>query len=179
MSAYDLNRAVKMHGPLYRAFSRGNLYEQLAHLERTRVVSARQEDASRGPRATKTVYALTPSGRRRFDTLLSAACRDVQVSDSTFEVACVLLGQLPRTRACRILSERLQELVAHEGRLVRLYGDPKERSGASLLAMTHAQSRVKSEIAWVRDALAKLKRRTWKPEWQNDDDATLKGRRLP
>lgn len=179
MSAYDLNRSVKMHGPLYRALSRGNLYEQLAHLERAGVIVARKEPAARGPRTTKTVYAVTASGRRRFDTLMTTVFRDVQVPDSTFEIACVLLGQLPRARAREILSERLKELVAHEKRLLRLYGDPQERSGASLLAMTHAQARAHAEIAWVRAAIANLKNAKWKPEWQNDDDATSKGRRLP
>ena len=179
MSAYDLNRAVKMHGPLYRAFSKGNLYEQLASLERARLIVARQEAASRGPRATKTVYLVSAAGRRRFDALMLAVLCDVQAPDSTFEIACVLLGQLPRTRVHAILAGRLRELVAHERRLPRLYGDPKGRSGAALLAMSHAQSRAKTEIAWVRDALAKLKSAKWKPEWQNDDDATARGRRLP
>ena len=40
LSAYDITRAVKMHGPLYRALARGNIYEQLANLEQRGMVVA-------------------------------------------------------------------------------------------------------------------------------------------
>jgi F420-dependent methylenetetrahydromethanopterin dehydrogenase len=68
-SAYELTRAVKMHGPLYRSLARGNIYEQLAHLEKAGMVVASSETAARGPRKTKTVYRLAPPPR----VILSAA----------------------------------------------------------------------------------------------------------
>lgn len=178
LSAYDMARAVKMHGPLYRALARGNIYEQLAQLEKRSMVVARTEAAARGPRKTKTVYQLTASGRRRFDSVIAAVFTDPQIPDATFEVACVLLGQFPRERARAFLAQRLAALAAHEKRLVRLYGKPEERSGAALLAMAHATSKVQAEIAWTKTALANLRNAKWKPEWISDDEATAQSRRL-
>lgn len=179
LSAYDMTRAVKMHGPLYRALARGNIYEQLAHLETKGMVVARSEAAARGPRKTKTVYQLAPSGRRRFDSVMAAVFTDPQIPDATFEVACVLLGQFPRERARAFLTQRLAALIAHEKRLVRLYGKPEERGGAALLAMTHATNRVQADIAWTKTAIANLRDAKWKPAWTTDDEATSQTRRLP
>lgn len=179
LSAYDVTRSVKMHGPLYRALARGNIYEQLALLEQRGMVSVRLETAKRGPRKTKTVYGLAPSGRRRFDSLMTAVFDDPQIPDSTFEVACVLLGQFSRDRAEIFLTQRLATLVAHEKRLERLYGKPEERSGAALLAMTHASQKVQADIVWTKAAIANLRNAKWKPEWISDDESTAQSRRLP
>lgn len=179
LSAYDMTRAVKMHGPLYRSLARGNIYEQLAQLEKRGMVITDTEAATRGPRKTKTVYQLAASGRRRFDTVMAAVFNDPQVPDGTFEVACVLLGQFSRDRARVYLTQRLAALTAHEKRLVRLYGKPEERSGAALLAMTHATSKVQADIAWTKTALANLRNAKWKPDWVSDDEATAQTRRLP
>ncbi len=179
LSAYDITRSVKMHGPLYRALARGNVYEQLAQLEANGMVVARSEPSKHGPRKTKNVYQLTAGGRRRFDTVISAVFNDPQTPDATFEVACVLLGQFPRDRAQGFLTQRLAALTAHEKRLVRLYGKPEERGGAALLAMTHATDRVRADIAWTKTAIANLRNATWKPAWTVDDEATAQTRRLP
>ncbi len=178
LSAYEITRAVKMHGSLYRSLARGNIYEQLSQLEHAGMIVARTEAAARGPRKTKTVYQLAASGRRRFDMVMASVFNDPQVADATFEVACVLLGQFPRDRARTFLMQRLAALTAHEKRLVRLYGKPEERSGAALLAMTHATSKVQADIAWTKTALAKLRSAKWKPEWVSDDEATAQSRRL-
>jgi DNA-binding PadR family transcriptional regulator len=179
LSAYDITRAVKMHGSLYRALARGNIYEQLAQLEKSGAVLARTEAAARGPRKTKTVYQLTASGRRRFDSVIAAVFNDPQIPDPTLEVACVLLGQFSRERARAFLTQRLAALTAHQKRLVRLYGKPEERGGAALLAMTHATNKVEADITWTKNSLANLRNVKWKPEWVSDDEATAQSRRLP
>jgi DNA-binding PadR family transcriptional regulator len=177
LSAYELTQAVKMHGALYRTLARGNIYEHLARFEKRGWTAVRAEAAARGPRKMKSVYQLTASGRRRFDSVLASVFTDPQVTEATFEVACVLLGQYPRERAITLLAQRLAALVAQSKRLGRLYGDPEERSGAGLLAMTHAVGRIDAEIAWVKKALADLRNPKWKAAWVSDDDATARGRR--
>ena len=149
MSAYALERAVKMHGHLYGAFSRGNIYEHLVQLERKRIVASQRQAASRGPSATKTVYALTATGRKRFDALLAETVTDPQADDAAFEVSCVLLKHVSATTARSLLSKRLTALLAHEKRLDRLFGNPTSQGGAAL-ALTHAKERVRSEITWTR-----------------------------
>lgn len=151
-SAYAIERAIKMHSHLYGSFSRGNIYEYLVQLERKRIVSSQREAASRGPRATKTVYALTATGRKRFDALLAATVTDPQSDDAAFEVACVLLKHLSAAQARALLGKRLTALQAHEKRLDRLFGNPKTDSGAAL-ALSHAKERMRSEIAFTRSQL--------------------------
>ena len=179
MSAYDVSRAVKMHGLLYRSLARGNVYAQLAQLVQAGLLSERRAGASRGPSTTKTVYHITAAGRRRFDAVLRSVMDDVQVSDATIEVACVLLGQLPREQARDFLSQRLEAVVAQERRLGRLFGEREERSGAGELALMHAIARLRAEIAWLRESIALLRSSKWQPQWRSNDDATGKGRRLP
>jgi DNA-binding PadR family transcriptional regulator len=149
MSAYAVERAVRMHGHLYGAFSRGNIYEHLLQLERKHILGSQRQAATRGPNATKTVYALTATGRKRFDTLLAATVTDPQADDAAFEVACVLLKHLSASAARALLSKRLTALLAHEKRLDRLFGNPASQGGAAL-ALTHARQRVRSEITWTR-----------------------------
>ncbi len=168
MSAYDLARAVKMHGALYRTFSRGNLYAQLAQYEQAGYTGAQRIAAARGPSKTKIVYELTAAGVQRFETLLKSALADVQATDDTVEVACVLLGQLPRDHARSILSDRLQRITDQEKRLERLRGSPDQRSAAAELSMMHAVSRLRAEAAWLRESIALLRKANWKPEWGND-----------
>ena len=152
MSAYALERAVKMHGHLYGAFSRGNIYEHLVQLERKRIVRSQRQSASRGPRPTKTVYALTATGCKRFNALLAATFTNPQADNAAFEVACVLLKHVSETIARSLLSKRLTALLAHEKRLDRLFGNPTSQGGAAL-ALTHAKARAASEISWTRSQL--------------------------
>lgn len=179
MSAYDISRAVKMHGSLYRNLGRGNVYAQLAQLAQAGSISERRASASRGPSTTKGVFALSAAGRRRFDALMSGVMSDVQISDAALEVACVLLGQLSREAAREHLTTRLEATVAQERRLERLFGKREERSGAGELALMHTIARLRGEIAWLRESIALLRSAKWRSEWRLNDDATGRGRRLP
>ena len=179
MSAYDLARAVKSHSSMYRAMARGNPYAQLAKLERDGLILSRSAKAARGPHQLKTIYRLSAAGRTRFDAVLESVFDDVQVSDATLEVACVLLGQLPRERARELLARRLVVIAAQEKRLTRLLGNPEEHSGAAQLMMMHAVQRLRGESSWLRESIALLKSAKWQPQWILDDEATAQTRRLP
>ncbi len=179
MSAYDLARAVKSHSSLYRTMARGNPYAQLARLEDSGLIVSRNTKATRGPHEMKTVYRLSAAGRARFNAALESVFEDVQASDATLEIACVLLGQLPRDRARELLARRLALVAAQEKRLARLLGKPEERSGAAQLMMMHAHERLRGEGSWLRESIALLKNAKWQPGWVSDDEATAQTRRLP
>ena len=165
MSAYDLNRAVKMHAPLYRTFGRGNLYAQLQQLNAHKLVGSDAAPATRGPRATKTMYQLSPAGRKRFDELLAAVFADIQAPDPAIEVACVLAGRLPRDSAQELLKARLALVVAQSKRLGRLLGKPEERSAGGQLSMMHTVARLRAEETWLRESIALVRNAKWQPEW--------------
>lgn len=167
ISAYELNRAVKMHSPLYRTFARGNLYAQLRQLESRKLLARDAAPASRGPRETKTIYRLSAQGKKRFDELLAAVFADIQAPDAAIEVACVLAGRLPRGRALELLKTRLQHVVAQEKRLGRLLGKPEERSAGGQLSMMHTIARLRAEETWLRDSLALVRSAKWQPDWKS------------
>jgi DNA-binding PadR family transcriptional regulator len=166
ISAYELNRSVKMHAPLYRSFGRGNLYAQLQHLDARGLVESDTAPAERGPRATKAVYRLSAFGRKRFDELLTSVFNDIQVADAAIEVACVLAGRLSRGRALELMGTRLRLVAAQGKRLERLLGKPEERSAGGQLSMMHTVARLRSEEAWLRDSIALLRNPKWQPEWR-------------
>jgi DNA-binding PadR family transcriptional regulator len=70
LSAYDVDRAVRGHAPLYRGLKRGNVYHALTRLAEARLLTQRTAKATRGPLATKTIYRLSAPGERHFHALL-------------------------------------------------------------------------------------------------------------
>jgi|GEM_PF-6045808 len=93
-----------------------------------------------------------------------AVIKDTEASGSALEIA-LLLGQLSRAEATRMLLRRSKELGAHEQRLKRLYGHAESRSGPAKLANAHAVSRPQGEAHFVRDILG----------WSKTADGTRSG----
>lgn len=178
MSPYALNRAVREHAPLYRPMKTGNVYNTIARMARDGLLLGRQAGAQRGPRDEKTIYRLSAAGERRFGSLLRDVIGDVQIPDPTIEIAYVLLGQLPRGEAIRMLALRLERVTEQERRLTRLTGDIEARSGAGYLGLSHTVARLRGERRFLRDALALLENKKWNPEWILDDGPIVDRRRL-
>ena len=169
LSAYDVDRAVHGHAPLYRSLKYGNVYYALKQLALARFVTRREASARRGPAATKAVYRLSALGEKRFRTLLRETLLDVQADDTALEVAFVLLGQFSRDQALELISARRDALAQHERRLKRLLGDMSARSGAAYIGESHAFSRTRAENAFLGASIALLRDPKWSPGWRSDD----------
>lgn len=178
MSAYLVDKAVRGHSHLYRTLRSGNIYNDIEQRRKARLLLSRSEATRRGARASKEVFRLATAGEKRFQTLLAAIIADAQCSDVDLEIACVLLGQLSRGAARRLLLKRQDAIDAHERLLKRLFGDIETRTGAAYLANAHALYRLRSERAWLHDALKKLARPAWQPEWVEHDGPVAPARRL-
>lgn len=169
MSAYQVNRIVRGHAHLYRSLKFGNVYNAIKRLAESGLLIGRSAKAVRGPRDTKVVFRLSAAGNRRFGTLLTNVITDIQATDAAFEIALVLLGQLPRSEALQMLLDRLNELTQQEKRLKRLRGDPVERSGGAHLSVIHASRRLHSGIQFLHEAIQLLKTPKWAPEWLENE----------
>ena len=169
LSAYSIDRAVRNHSPLYRPLGQGNVYHLVERLHDAGYLSKSTAKARRGRRASKSVFDLSPSGEKRFHALLRRVLGDPQPNDSALEIALVLLGQLPRSRAVELLAQRDNELTAQERRIKRLFGDVESRSGPGFLAGMHALQRVQSERRFLRASLKHIENPRWHPEWVLDD----------
>ncbi len=171
MSAYSVDRAVRNHAPLFRPFKRGNVYHFIEALAQRGLLRRRAARARRGPRETKDVYRLSPAGEAQFRALLAQTIADVQAGDAALETALVLLGQLPRSHAAKLLTARLQALIDHDRRVERLWGDVRERRGAAFLAASHNAHRLKAERRFVQEAISRLNDTAWSSQWRADDGA--------
>ena len=165
LSAYSVDKTVRLHSPLYRLLNRGNLYHFVHALADRGFLQSKIASAKRGPSASKTVFALSASGEKRFQELLERVMLDAQSQESTLEIAIVLLGALPRARGVALLRERDRELARQQRRVRRLFGDLEARSAPGFLAGTHALHALQSERTFLREALRRLQNRRWHPEW--------------
>ncbi len=166
LSAYSIDRAIREHSPLYRSLGKKNVYHVIDRLLRGRYLSKRRAKAKRGPRSTVNVLGLSALGEERFQELLRAVITDPQSGESALEIAMVLLGQLPRSSAARLLAQRDDELAAQERRIKRLFGDMNKRSGPGYLAGSHALLRAQNERRFLRAALKQMSNARWHAEWQ-------------
>lgn len=166
LSAYSLNAAVRGHAPLYRPLKHGNIYHLLGQLADRGILLRKNAKAQRGPQETKIIYRLSAAGERRFNELLLQILLDIQAPDPTLEIAYVLLGQLPRSKAIELLEQRSQQIVEQERRIA---GDVEERSGGGYLGISHNVDRLRSERSFLKDSIARLANVKWKPEWVFDD----------
>jgi DNA-binding PadR family transcriptional regulator len=179
LSAYDVDRAVRGHAPLYRTLKRGNVYYALERLAATRMLLRRDAAARRGPSDTKSMYRLSSEGERRFRTLLETTLLDAQADDPALHVAYVLLGQLARAQARELLTKRRAAVAQHERRLGRLLGDESGRDGSAYIGIRYAYQRARAEERFARDSLTLLDDAKWTPAWSADDGPILDpGRRL-
>jgi DNA-binding PadR family transcriptional regulator len=171
LSAYALDRAMRDHVPLYRRFSRGNVYTFVERLAGDGLLLRRSAVARRGPHERQWVYRLSAAGQTRFRELLRGVLIDPQSSDAALETALVLLGQLRRDEAIALVTERSREVDAYERRMIRLFGDARRRGPAAYFAASHAVHRMRSERRFLKDAQALLCDPKWEPEWILDDGA--------
>ncbi|MFZ0031956.1 MAG: PadR family transcriptional regulator [Candidatus Cybelea sp.] len=168
-SAYQLDKAMREHTPLYRSFSRGNVYGLIKRLAAAGLLEREPAAAKRGPQKTKALYRLSDAGERRFGELLRGVLLDVQTEDPALETALVLLGQLKRDAAAELLAQRARNIAAHERRLSRLLGDMRQRAGSAYLSASHTVHRLRSERRYLSDTIDLLRDPRWEPQWVLDD----------
>ena len=179
MSAYDVDRVLREHVPLYRRLSRGNVYRFVESMAEDGLLDRGSAAVKRGPRESKWVYRLTRAGNERFRELLRVVMCDAQSTDAALETAFVLLGQLGRDEALQLMMDRAREVESQERRLGRLFGDARKRGGSGYFAAAHTYHRMQSERRFLQDAIARLRDPKWEPDWvRNDGPVTDPSRQL-
>src|SRR5579883_444525 len=169
-SAYAIDRAMREHVPLYRRFSHGNTYQFVERLAKNGILSRQTAAARRGPHEQKWVYRLAPAGEARFQQLLQEIVTDVQASDVALETALVLLGQIPRSRALQLVSDRAAHVERYERRTKRLYGvDGRAPEGAGAFTRLRIVHRLQGERRYLNEIAGLLADPAWEPDWISDD----------
>jgi DNA-binding PadR family transcriptional regulator len=176
LAAYDIDRAMREHVPLYRRFSQGNTYQLVERLAQGGLLSRRQGAARRGPREQKWLYAPTPGGERRFRELLRAIMTDVQASDVSLETALVLLGQLSREEALELVTIRAGEVERQERRLKRIYGDEHGVGRGGAFTRLRIVHRMQGERRYLEEITRLLRDPKWEPNWLTGNGDRTPGR---
>ena len=148
LSGYEIHRLAAAHGDLYSDLKKANVYYLLDRLAREGLVSAKAETGARGPRGERLIYSLTRAGRKEMDALLRSELERYESPHSGIEVAMVLLGQLPRAEARRLLERRLENVEAARAQLVQQLGKAAPGSAAEHMVML-----ADTERRWIRRAL--------------------------
>lgn len=165
-SAYDIARAVRGHAHLYKELKAGNIYDSLDGLTKSGLLVAGTAKALRGPRSEKSIFRLSADGEVRFMHLLRSLLTGVQTEDWILQIAYVLMGQLPRNAARRLLDERLTAIEDQQQRYVRVRGNIAERTGAAYISVAHGLYKLDAEARFLKEMVKHLDDARWSPEWQ-------------
>jgi DNA-binding PadR family transcriptional regulator len=121
-----------------------SIYSMLRSLVRegfaTEVVTERD-----GRRPPRTVFAITPAGRRHYEDLLRAAWRNAAPQADPIQLALAATGDLPDDEVAELADEREQALRARLDELISV------RSTAPANAMVDRErARIAGELDWLR-----------------------------
>jgi DNA-binding PadR family transcriptional regulator len=148
---YDLKREHDARFPGAKALAYGQVYATLARLERDGQVEIAEMAQGSGPE--RTVYALTPEGRRTLDDWLEQvepagpypADELVRKTITALHLGTDTAGFLSRQRARHMA--RMRELVQAQAGVVEL--------GAQI-ALDHTITHLDADLRWLETAVARV-----------------------
>jgi DNA-binding PadR family transcriptional regulator len=128
----------------------GSLYSVIASLEQHGLIEAGQTERE-GKRPERTIYSITPDGRRECADWLSELLSSPDKEYHRFEAALSLLGALPPDEVLAMLRQRLSVLDAAVARYRRMLDsrDPAELPRLFILEAEYAAALVDAERAFV------------------------------
>lgn len=134
----------------------GTLYGALRRLAgEGLIVDVRNERAGHYPE--RTVYGLTPLGRRALLTEHDAALRAVVFPADPFDLALSHPGELSEAAMRQVVADRLAALVQRlDSWRHQLQAADPYLTGAERLAASHTTARLDAEIAWHGELLERL-----------------------
>jgi DNA-binding PadR family transcriptional regulator len=156
-TGYDVHRIVQAHGELYTDLKKANLYYLLERMAKDGFLQVQAEPGARGPRRERLIYALTDTGRARFQELLRTVLREYAPIHSGIEIAIVFLGQLPTTEAISVMEQRLTTVSTRRAQVASELGDFASQGTLPQIAADHLLSQIDAELAWMERALRLLR----------------------
>jgi len=154
LHGYELRKRIgAIYGP-FRALSFSVLYPALRKMGASGLIEERSL-AERGGRSRRSriVYAITESGRKRFDELTKASGPD-SWEDEGFEVRFAFFSPTPPSNRLRILEGRLRRLQ-EKAEILRsdLERDPIGMDKYLTEWRRHSLESAEREIAWLEEMI--------------------------
>jgi len=159
MHGYRLNQAIQeMELERWTTLSRSSIYHALRELARSGAVSVTREREGRAPE--RTVYHITPDGKRVLREILREALSYVGPEDRFFYLGLAFARILPAGEIAALLSKRcrhLQAVIAEETRLLKEKGrkaveaGPEPERQRSLIMTRGGLKHLKVEVEVCRE----------------------------
>jgi DNA-binding PadR family transcriptional regulator len=149
---YDVAFTMQQrHMDAHIKLSLGTLYHTFEQLQRLGWVAPTETERA-GRRPERTVYALTPRGRERFQERLRELIAQPANEYSSFEAGLAFIHHLPRSEAVALLRQRARAMLDHTAQWESVLDGCRER-GLSRLSLI--------EVEMVQDL------RRFQAEWAN------------
>ena len=168
MYPYRMQQLIRERGKdeLVNVRHRASLYQTIARLERERLIEV-QGTSRTEKRPERTVYQITPEGRRTIEACLRGMLARPADEFPEFPAALSFIYLLDPKTARAELARRAEALDA---KLRRLVGVLEEHAGAVprlfLLEVEYMRTATEADLAWVRGIIDDLDagRLTWSAE---------------
>jgi DNA-binding PadR family transcriptional regulator len=134
----------------------GALYGALKRLANEGLVSEVRTERV-GNRPERTVYEITPDGRRALAAVREAALRELAMPNDPFDLALAQSRDLPEEHLTQVVATRLAGLKVAEAsaRLQAETADPYLNE-AERMIIAHRIERIAAEVRWHSELLARM-----------------------
>ena len=134
----------------------GSLYGALKRLASEGLIREVRTERQ-GNRPERTVYEITPEGRRSLSALHDEALHDLVSYDDPFDLALALSRELPEEHLARIVADRLSSLqVLQSTQQHRVERADPYLNEAERLVLRHVMERTAAEIRWHEELLDRI-----------------------
>jgi DNA-binding PadR family transcriptional regulator len=134
----------------------GSLYGALHRMAAEEIIEVVRTEQS-GNLPSRTVYAITPLGRRELEVHRDDALRTVQIRPDPVDLALQNTVDLPEDRLRELLQDRLRVLSVQLESWLHLREEANPYlGGMERMTFRHAELRIRAEIAWHEELLSEL-----------------------
>ncbi|WBC17751.1 PadR family transcriptional regulator [Micromonospora sp. WMMA1998] len=170
MHAYRMQQLVREREKqdVVNVAQRNSIYQAIERLRRDELIQVAETTRAQG-RPERTVYALTPAGRRALDAWLTEALATPAREFPEFPAALSFLPILPPEEAARRLDQRADAIEARlREREAAL--DAFDLPRLFLVEDEYQLALLRTELDWVRGLVADLRSGalTWSGDWLAD-----------
>ncbi len=154
MHGYQLNDFIDTHMGASVQLTKPTAYHLLKQMADEGWISYTEEQE--GNRPPRRVYAITPAGEEAFQNLLRLCLADFTPAEFKSDISLLFLEMIPPPEAILLLQKRRQ--VIEE--MLEPYQDnePDHHAGGFRFLIERQKHYLKSEIAWVDEVIAGLKK---------------------
>jgi DNA-binding PadR family transcriptional regulator len=151
MHGYQIADVIDTHFGDAAHMPKATMYDTLRKLADEGLVSTREEQE--GNRPTRTVYSMTDSGEAEFIELLRESVTSYEEVYAFDGVGLMFIDTLPKKEVVELLESRRERLVA----IAAGHSPTSDHGGVMSLAAERISRRLDGEIAWLDDALVRLR----------------------